>query len=243
MRTLQVFLIRLAFAAQNVVCTAVSNPRAVLFAAIAAAPAFASATKSGQSLDNLYQDEIFALLQVYHLLKDIVFALHNHSGLKVVTAEIFNGLAENSILLKRVIGAAFGSMLLLRSAVFSGDNIGLNDSNGRFLRRHVTDNFHDRILREMVDCFVLRTDVSYTVRDAKSFTKAKLFGLLHNYIVSILPLNVPVWISESKLLLTAELYFDFDVGFVYHGSQEREQSQKNLYKDLYYAHQFCMRRN
>jgi len=79
-RTLQVFLIRLAFAAQNVVCTAVSNPRAVLFAAIAAAPAFASATKSGQSLDNLYQDEIFALLQVYHLLKDIVFALHNHSG-------------------------------------------------------------------------------------------------------------------------------------------------------------------
>jgi len=137
------------------------------------APAFASVTKPGQSLDNLYQDEIFALLQVYHLLKDIVFALHNHSGLKVVTAEIFNGLSENSILLKRVIGAAFGSMLLLLSAVFSGDNIGLNDSNGRFLRRHVTDDFHERILRQMVDCFILRTDVLYTVRDAKSFTSLR----------------------------------------------------------------------
>ena len=68
MRTLQVFLIRLASTAQIFVSTAVSSPRAILLAAIAAAPAFASAAKPGQSLDDLYQDEVFALLQVYHLL-------------------------------------------------------------------------------------------------------------------------------------------------------------------------------
>jgi len=132
---------------------------------------------------------------------------------------------------------------VLRSAVFSRDNIALNDSNGRVLRRHVTDDFHERILREMVDCFILRTSVLDTVRNAKSITETKLFGLLRDYITCILPLNVPVWISGSKLLLTTELYFNFDVGFIYLDELGCERSTRNLYKDLYYAHNFSLRRN
>ena len=98
------------------------------------------------------------MLQVYHLFKDVVFALFNHSGLELVTAENFNGLTDNSILLKRVIGAAFGSMLMLRFAVFAKDDAALHDSNGRVLVRHVTDDFHERFLGEMIDCLILRTD-------------------------------------------------------------------------------------